>query len=154
MRHHSRQTANTLCVMRTRLASAALAVFLPVAAQPAPQAVTRIDYPTVAVALQALEARDGNGSLVAHSDGWTIVNEPLASAQWSFTPAGHYAHPAVVRRVITRAADGAVAVETASLCEAPQPQCAQLLLEFNAMNERITQSVKARGRQGSTQPAR
>lgn len=140
--------------MRTLIALAALSAVLPVAAQTIPPAAPRIDYASVAVALKELEAKDGNGSVVVHSDGWTIINEPLASAQWSFTPAGHYAHPAVVRRVIKRAADGAVAVETASLCEAQDAECAKLLAEFNGMNERITQAVKARGRQGSTQPSR
>lgn len=138
--------------MRILLALAALAVLPPAAAQAAPQAAPRIDHPSVAAALKDLEARDGNGSVVVHSEGWTIINEPLASAQWSFTPAGHYAHPSVVRRIIRRGPDGAVAVDTSSLCEAPEPECTRLLAEFNAMNERITQSVKARGRQGSTPP--
>ena len=145
--------------MRTLLALAALAVLLPAAAQPpdaqpAPQGAPRIDHPSVAAALKELEAKDGNGSVVVHSEGWTIITEPLASAQWSFTPAGHHAHPSVVRRIIRRGPDGAVAVDTASLCEAPEPECTRLLAEFNAMNDRITQSVKARNRQGSTPPPR
>ncbi len=140
--------------MRTLLAVAALSACLPVAAQPLAPAASRIDYPSVAVALKELEAKDGNGTVVAHADGWTIVNEPLAAAQWSFTPADHYAHPAVVRRVIKREAGGRVSVDTTSLCEAPQPECARLLVEFSAMNDRITQAVKSRGRQGSTPPPR
>ncbi len=57
--------------------------------------------------LAALKARDGDGTIVTQSDGWTIINEPLASAQWSFVPSGHEAHPAVVRRILRRAAGGA-----------------------------------------------
>ncbi len=79
----------------------------------------RLDYPSVAAALHDLEARDGNGTVVTHSDGWTIINEPLASAQWSFVPAGHYAYPAVVRRVIKRGPSGTASVQTSNLCEAP-----------------------------------
>jgi len=117
-------------------------------AQPAPE----IGFSKVAEALKALQARDGNGTIVTHSDDWVIINEPLAAAQWSFTPPGHYAHPALVRRVIQRSGGGAVAVQLASLCEAPREACDRLKAEFEAMNERITQSVRARGRQGSTQP--
>ncbi len=120
------------------------------AAPPAPSAGP-IGYASVAAALQALESRDGNGTVVTHADGWTIVNEPLASAQWSFTPSDHHAYPAVVRRTIKRSADGAVSVETDSLCEAAAAECSKLLAEFATMNERITQAVKARGRQAPTQ---
>lgn len=132
--------------------SLSLSITLPASAQPAPPQPpepTRLPYASVAAALKALEARDGNGTIVTHADGWTIVNEPLASAQWSFTPPGHYAYPAVVRRVVTHGAGGAVGVDTVSLCEAPQAECSKLLGEFAAMNDRITQAVKARGRQGS-----
>lgn len=138
--------------MRTLLLLAALASTPPVLAQTPSLEPARIDYPSVAVALKELEARDGNGTVVVHTDGWTIVNEPLASAQWSFTPNSHYAHPALVRRIIKRAPTGTVSVETASLCEAPQAECDRLLSEFAALNDRVTQAVKARGRQGSTQP--
>lgn len=122
-------------------------------AQPAPSPAARIDYPSVAAALKDLESQDGNGTIVTHSDEWTVVNESRASAQWSFTLPGNPAHPAVVRRVIQRDARGAVTVETTSLCEAPQSACNKLLEEFAALNGRITQAVKARSRQGSTPPA-
>ena len=125
----------------------------PTAAQAASAPVApSIGFETVAKALAALEARDGNGTIVTHADGWVIVAEPPANAQWSFTPPGHAAYPAVVRRVIRRGAEGSTSVETSSLCEAPEAACTQLLAEFQAMNGRITQAVKARGRQGSQQP--
>ena len=126
-------------------------------AQPAPATAAAsaaplpIEFSSVAQALAALQARDGNGTVVTHTDEWTIVVEPLASAQWSFTPPGHEAYPAVVRRVIRRGAGGA-SVETASLCEAPADACTRLLEKFATLNDRITQAVKARGRQGSSQP--
>ena len=116
-----------------------------------------IPYKTVADTLAALKARDGIGAIVTESEGWVIVNEPAAAAQWSFTPAGHAAHPAVVRRIIRRPADGSPTVETESLCEAGAQACDALKREFEAMNDRITQSIKARGRSGSsgsTPPAR
>ena len=134
----------------TLLASFALA--LPAFAQDAPPtAAARLDFPSVAAALKDVEARDGNGTIVTRSEGWTIVNEPMAAAQWSFVPEGHYAYPAVVRRVIKRS-QGNTTVETASLCEASRESCDKLLVEFASLNDRITQAVKARGRQGSTPP--
>lgn len=139
--------------MRLFICMAALAAAVSASAQTPSPEPARIDFPSVSAALTALESRDGNGTTVTHSDGWTIVNEPLASAQWSFTPSGHYAHPAVVRRVIKRPPADAVTVEVSSLCEAPAAECSKLLAEFHAMNERITQAVKAQGRQGSAQTA-
>jgi hypothetical protein len=126
---------------------------LPSLAQPVSPPAAKIGFTSVAAALKDLEARDGNGTIVTHADGWTVINEPLASAQWSFTPSGYYAYPAVVRRIIKRAPDGTVAVETASLCEAPEAECGKLLAEFATMNERITQAVKSRGRQAPSQPS-
>lgn len=124
------------------------------ASQPAlPAQPTRaIGYATVADALASLSARDGDGTVVTHSDDWVIINQIGAQAQWSFTPSGHAAYPAVVRRTIRRGKNAAVNVETVSLCEAAQEACDRLLKEFEAMNDRIAQSIRARSRQGSTPP--
>jgi hypothetical protein len=114
-------------------------------------AATAIRFASVSEALSALKGADGNGTVVTHMDGWVVINEPMAGAQWSFTPASHAAHPAVVRRSVRRNADGALSVETVSLCEASDAACAQLLQDFATLNDRITQSVRARSRQGSAQ---
>jgi hypothetical protein len=103
-----------------------------------------IEYKSVAQALAALEAEDGKSTVVTHPEAWVIVNQPSAAAQWSFTPPGYYAYPAVVRRIIRRGPNRAVSVDTTSLCEAPAESCARLLKEFEAMNERITQAARAR----------
>jgi hypothetical protein len=137
--------------MRPSIFLAACALASSVTAQTAPVKVGETGFASVALALKDLEARDGNGTVVTHADGWTIINEPLASAQWSFTPGGHYAYPAVVRRTIKRAPDGSVSVETASLCEAAEADCSKLLAEFATMNDRITQSIKSRSRQAPPQ---
>lgn len=109
-----------------------------------PAAPPPIGYAHVDAALQDLTAQDGQGTVVAHVDGWTIVNQPMAAAQWSFTPPGHPAHPAVVRRTIVRGPNRAVTVDTGLLCEGPASACEQLKTEFTAMNDRIAQAVKAR----------
>jgi hypothetical protein len=122
------------------------------ASAPAAAAPKPIEFRHVAEALAALKARDGDGTIVTQSEGWTIINEPLASAQWSFVPSGHEAHPAVVRRIMRRAAGGAASVEMTSLCEAAREPCARLLTEFECANDRLTQGARARARQGPTAP--
>jgi|JI10StandDraft_1071094.scaffolds.fasta_scaffold147957_2 hypothetical protein len=122
------------------------------ASAPAAAAPKPIEFRHVAEALAALKARDGDGTIVTQSEGWTIINEPLASAQWSFVPSGHEAHPAVVRRIMRRAAGGAASVEMTSLCEAAREPCARLLTEFEGANDRLTQGARARARQGPTAP--
>ncbi|MGY0196924.1 hypothetical protein ACWA7J_17795 [Leptothrix sp. BB-4] len=122
-------------------------------AQPTAQPVPPIPYTRVAEALAALEARDGNGTIVTHADGWTTVNDPMASAQWSFTPPGHPAHPALVRRVVERPPVGELRIDIQTLCEsANAAACTQLRSDFEAMSDRIRQALKARSR--SPQPMR
>lgn len=101
---------------------------------------TRVD-----AALQALRARDGQGTVVVHDgEGWTIVTEPLAAARWSFTPVGHEAHPAVVRRTIQRQADGRTDVRTELLCEGTADACERLRIRFEQLDERIRQASRGR----------
>jgi hypothetical protein len=146
------------CLVRVVLASAlwlcAPLAFAQAPASPrAPEAAAApIRFSSVAEALATLTDLDGNGTVVTHTDDWVVINEPLLAAQWSFTPKAHAAYPAVVRRTVRRSADGAVSVETASLCEAGEAACAKLLQEFATLNDRITQSVRARARQGSSGP--
>lgn len=131
----------------------ALAQPAPPSPPAAPPAPAPIPYKTVAEALAALKARDGNGTIVTQGDGWTTVNEPLAHAQWSFPPQGHAAYPALVRRIAVTAKDGQVSIATSTICEAPAEACKALVVEFEGMNDRITQALRARGRQGSTPPS-
>ena len=118
-------------------------------AQPQAPASAAIEYRSVAEALQALEARDGTSAVVTHPDGWVVVNEPAAAAQWSFTPKDYYAYPAVVRRIIRRSPGGDVSVDTSSVCEAEKSACERLLAEFHELDDRIRQSIKSRSRQGN-----
>lgn len=97
---------------------------------------TVIGYPSVGEALEALKAMPGV-AINTQPDGWVIVTEPGIYAKWSFTPAGHYAHPAVVRRVVQQRPNGEVHVETAALCQADQASCDKLLGEFRELNERM-----------------
>jgi hypothetical protein len=99
-------------------------------------------------ALVALRARDGQDLvMVTQGDGWVIANEPAAATQWSFTPAGHAAHPALVRRQVQYDANSRASVALSSLCEGPRPACDQLHAEFTALNDRFLQALRARSRQ-------
>lgn len=143
-------TARSFAALATAFATGAALAQAPTPPA-APAAPAPLPYATVAQALAGLKARDGDGTIVTDGgDGWVIVNEPMASAQWTFTPAGHAAYPAVVRRVIVRGPNRAVRVEVASLCEAPAAACAQLLKTFEGMNDRITQAVGSQSRQPPT----
>lgn len=102
-----------------------------------------IAYATVQEALDALKARPEVRVETTKPDAWTTVSE-TGDVQWSFTPASHYAYPAVVRRATKKDAQGNLSLEMTSLCQAPKPSCDQLIKEFVALNERIRQEVKAR----------
>jgi len=157
-RRHAGTTTATALLITTAAALLLALSSPPTAAQsappppPAPPAAVPIGFASVAQALAALRARDGNGTIVTEADGWVTVNEPQAAAQWSFTPAGHEAHPAVVRRIIQRSPAQAISVDLALLCEAPAAACQRLRQQFEAMNDRIVQALKARGRGASTPP--
>jgi hypothetical protein len=94
---------------------------------------TVIGYASVREALEALKAKP-DVTIVTRRDGWVIVTEPRPYAQWSFTPEGHYAHPAVVRLTIQQSPNGEVKVETAALCGAEQAACEKLMAEFRRRN--------------------
>lgn len=98
-----------------------------------------VGYPTVAAALAALKAKAG--AKVSERGGWTIVDDRAAGALWSFTPAGHPAHPAVVKRVIGEHG-GQVAVNMTALCQAGKAACDQLIEEFRQLNEQMAQSMR------------
>jgi hypothetical protein len=104
-----------------------------------------IGYASVAEAMRVLKEKPGSSVTVTEPDRWTIIREAApAYTQWSFTPVGHYAHPAVVRRGIKIAENGDVSIETTSLCEAQKLSCDKLLEEFQQMNARAKQSVQQR----------
>jgi len=107
-------------------------------------AAKSLGYATVAEALISLKAKSGVSVNVTKPDGWTIVTEPApVFAVWSFTPEGHYAHPAVVRRAITRDSTGEVSVQMTALCQAAKEPCDRLMREFQQLNERMRQRVQS-----------
>ena len=97
-----------------------------------------VGYPSVAAALANLKSVPGNE--VSVQDGWTIINDSNHLTVWSFTPVGHPAYPAVVRR-ITVERNGAWYVETAALCQAEKKPCDELIAQFKKLNEEMRKYI-------------
>ena len=113
-------------------------------AQPAPQPDSGVGYRTVSEALAALKSKPGVNITTTKPDGWTIANESGGMGQWSFTPPGHYAYPAVVKRVVKQRPNGDVFVEMTGLCEAQKTACDKLIEEFKELNDRMAENVQRR----------
>lgn len=109
-----------------------------------------IGYPSVAAALEALKAR-GDVQISDHG-GWTVVNDPKEGALWSFTPPGHPAHPAAVKRKVVER-DGQAWIDMRALCQADKTTCDKLMEEFNALNQRTIASVEQRTQKSTPGPS-
>lgn len=101
-----------------------------------------IEFSSVAQAMEAVTARPGVSVTTTKPDAWIIVNEQGGSSVWSFTPATHYAYPAVVHRALAIDAKGNVRVEMSSLCEARKESCNRLVEEFKEMNAKMREQVQ------------
>ena len=68
--------------------------------------------------------------------GWTLVanREGASPVEWFFTPEGHDAHPAVVKRTAVER-DGVGMIDLAALCHAEQAACDRLLNDFRQQHE-------------------
>ena len=97
--------------------------------EPAP-----IGYATVAGALEALRADPA--AQFREQRGWTIVasREGGSPVEWFFTPQGHAAHPAVVKRMAIERG-GVGMIDIAALCQTEQDACDLLLDEFRQRHE-------------------
>lgn len=100
-----------------------------------------IGYSTVAAALADLRTKPG--VQIREQQGWTIIRDQESGnlALWSFTPPGHPAHPAAVKRVVAEK-DGAVYIDMKVLCQADKTSCDTLVREFQALNDRIKEEVR------------
>jgi hypothetical protein len=92
---------------------------------------------TVAGVLAALKTRPGIQFSVTEPDHWTIATASDFSAQWSFTPPGHYAHPAVVQRLLKKRPNGDMYVEMGVFCESAKAACDRLSEEFTELNRQM-----------------
>ena len=121
-------------------AVASLALLAACAARAEPPA---IDYSSVAAVLAALRADPTARFEVG--GGWitAATAEHGNPVLWSFTPEGHPAHPAVVKRTAVEA-NGAGMIQLATLCEGPAEACARLLDDFRQMSQRLLDSARTK----------
>lgn len=103
---------------------------------------SRIGYPSVDAALAAVKARPGITE--SQSDGWTVYEDKSRNETWLFSPAGHAAHPAVVKRTSIRTVDG-TRVQTAALCGTSQAECNKLIAEFQAADKKNADQSRQTG---------
>jgi hypothetical protein len=104
--------------------------------EPAP-----IGYAPVGAVLEALRAEPG--AQFREQRGWTVVasRERDAPVEWFFTPEGHAAHPAVVKRTAIER-DGVGMIDLAALCHAEQAACDLLLDDFRQQHEREQRAAR------------
>ena len=100
-----------------------------------------VGYPSVATALAALQARKDVKTSI--QDGWTVIQD--GDTLWSFTPAGHPAHPSVAKRTLVEK-DGGYFIDMKILCQSTKSPCDQLAADFEKLNEQMRASI-ARGYQ-------
>ena len=88
----------------------------------------------VAAVLESLRADPS--AQFGQQRGWTVVasSESGSPVQWFFTPEGHPAHPAVVKRTALER-DGVGVIDLAALCQVGQAVCDQLLDDFRQQHE-------------------
>jgi hypothetical protein len=105
---------------------------------------TEPESASVASRLEWLKTQPSLRTTITTPDHWVVLSTPDGAVQWSFTPSGHYAHPAVVRRELKLRQNGDVFVEMTSQCEAVKKDCDKLLAEFERLNERMAADVQRR----------
>jgi hypothetical protein len=93
-----------------------------------------IGYASVAATLEALRAEPS--AEFRDQRGWTVVasRERAQAVEWFFTPEGHDAHPAVVKRTAIER-DGVGMIDLAALCHVEQVFCDRLLDDFRQQHE-------------------
>jgi hypothetical protein len=109
-----------------------------------------IGYNSVSEALSSLRARPD--VTIRVKNGWTIVDDRANGILWSFTPPGHPAYPAAIKRILAKR-DGAWYVDTRMLCEAEKPPCDKLAEDFYDLNDKMRRSLQHRHAPGGQSPA-
>lgn len=96
-----------------------------------------IEYPSVAAAREALEARDDIEDM--EEEGWTLFEDTENGVVWHFTPSNHTAHPTAIKRIIVKR-PGKDDIEMYVRCEAPRFACQELQAKLQYQNAKLTDS--------------
>lgn len=100
-----------------------------------------IGFPSAETALEALKARAD--VTISEQGGWIIADDKANHTLWSFSTAGHPAHPAAVRRTVVNES-GQAAIRMNILCQGEKQACDGLRGEFARMNAALQQAMSAR----------
>lgn len=103
-------------------------------AQGAAVGTEKLEYTTVAQALETLRAKPGVN--ISVRSGWTVIEDSAALSVWSFTPSSHRAHPTAIQRKVVQEGRNTF-VKMNVLCEASKPDCDAVTAEFGKLNERV-----------------
>lgn len=125
--------------MIMNLRALALASVLALAPAASAAETSAIGYGSVSEALSSLRARPD--VTIRVKAGWTIVDDHANGILWSFTPPGHPAYPAAVKRILTKK-DGAWYIETQMLCEAEKAPCDKLADDFYELNDKMRRTIE------------
>jgi hypothetical protein len=79
--------------------------------------------------------------MIARQGGFITATDRANATLWTFTTAGHPAHPAGVRRQIVERR-GTIDVDTSIVCNGPQSACDQLAEEFRRLNARMIEDLR------------
>jgi outer membrane phospholipase A len=101
-----------------------------------------VGFKTVNEALAFLKTKSTVTFTVTKPDGWLIANDTSPFAVWSFTPEGHYAYPAVVKREVKQNDKGDVYIEMTALCQAEKEPCDRLIEEFQSLNNKVRENAQ------------
>jgi hypothetical protein len=76
---------------------------------------------------------------------YVTVNDAARGTLWTFTVAGHPAHPsAVCRRPVEEG--GKLSIDMGIVCEAPDEECERLAQAFEALNAKMLKDAERQGR--------
>src|SRR5262245_14197351 len=100
--------------------------------QPDPAEAGKIGYPSADAALAAVRARPGVAE--SQKDGWTIIEDKAHYETWYFSPAGHPARPAVIKRTLFSGVSGS-RTQTAAMCGGGQAECDKLVAQLQAADK-------------------
>lgn len=72
--------------------------------------------------------------------GWTVIERGWEI--WSFTPAGHPAHPSAAKRTMYQDANGDWRVVTRMLCQSAKASCDALMQEYQQLDEQMKERIR------------
>jgi hypothetical protein len=104
--------------------------------------VAPIGYASVAAVRAALQS-DATATF-SEQRGWTVAasREHGQAVEWFFTPEGHPAHPAVIKRTVVER-EGVGTIDMTALCQTPQEACDRLLEDFKQTHKPELKTVRA-----------